>query len=975
MEIFGTFSPTLNESAHTVSGIALIPRTSRNGNHYTKGEIASGDGARVPVNWEHRRSPEFGDAVIGEAVFKYDPILEQLRYTANITNEKAIERMKSTPRMFVSIEAKVGKNKVVCNERLGDCFNMPSGLRFEGLAITERPGVPETTVNAVSESVHRDLVNEMVIRVEEMDDNHNKDDISNPDQAYNKLITRKDESVITYIVEAVLEEMGKKPNVSDAERDACTCGAQIGTEHDDDCDIICKDRKRESLIGKIVEMVVEELRKPDARWRDGGKIKDSTLNYAVGHFSKRAAAGERGPGSTAHKAIKDRIRYELRKNDKDIVGGDKIEAIVEAVLREMDHSTNPKKRADYEDEKDSHYANVIYPDVADNTRKRESVIGAIVEAVLREMDGESPDGAQYDDGNKTWLDSRGNRRVHPGSFTPEQLATFARKFGAAQTYKQGDPKGISKDARKQVKAIASEAVARILENDGKYGSAFAKRFGAHQDDMDQKTKYNYTDLELEQIKKLASESVARILEDRGEDFKKWNAAHDKVNRGKGNEITDDEREAGLRYREYPKKRVEAVVGAVVEAITRSCNFGKHVTDDEKKSWADAIKGLEDHDKHMHKTDEGLDNGRHDKDCTYYDDAPYIARRDRDGWICGTCKSWITDRKSDSLTGRKAANESVCEAWADHMAARRVREASNVMHDDDNADLKSIEKFHAKLFKRYGNTESVKAVVEFMIRESDKKGPSVIGGVFRNDKTGNPNKKFVKFMADVLAGDTANRIRAANAEDERRMDMKKESSPIEAATLDPRRQVVSDEKKKDMDRIAKTHGFNVKSESTAALESFREGFLAGVAKEVSEEVDPRLIPGDGKKGKPSVSIRRVRVEQRTPVDYVDKDGKTVKTEETDDSKPKWKKDQEDAKEKTKGSPHLRLRDGKWNVESIRKLLESVKSADPAIWSDLVERGRALESVADMDDALVIALAETLVEANRPVIRLRESYRGK
>ena len=37
----------------------------------------------------------------------------------------------------------------------------------------------------------------------------------------------------------------------------------------------------------------------------------------------------------------------------------------------------------------------------------------------------------------------------------------------------------------------------------------------------------------------------------------------------------------------------------------------------------------------------------------------------------------------------------------------------------------------------------------------------------------------------------------------------EMSPIQAATLDPRRQVASDEKKKDMDRIAKTFGFKVK----------------------------------------------------------------------------------------------------------------------------------------------------------------------
>ena len=42
----------VNESAK-ISGVALIPRISRNNNLYTKAELERFDGVEVPLNWEH----------------------------------------------------------------------------------------------------------------------------------------------------------------------------------------------------------------------------------------------------------------------------------------------------------------------------------------------------------------------------------------------------------------------------------------------------------------------------------------------------------------------------------------------------------------------------------------------------------------------------------------------------------------------------------------------------------------------------------------------------------------------------------------------------------------------------------------------------------------------------------------------------------------------------------------------------------
>ena len=131
----------VTESAK-ISGVALIPRISRNNNLYTKQELERFDGVTVPLNWEHNP-----DKKIGSVTFRYNPSQETVFYEGEITDESASMLAKNKV-LFTSIEATPTGVKEICN--LGsDCFAMPFGLKPEGLALTETPGVPETTVRVI----------------------------------------------------------------------------------------------------------------------------------------------------------------------------------------------------------------------------------------------------------------------------------------------------------------------------------------------------------------------------------------------------------------------------------------------------------------------------------------------------------------------------------------------------------------------------------------------------------------------------------------------------------------------------------------------------------------------------------------------------------------------------------------------------------------------------------------------------------
>ena len=74
--------------------------------------------------------------------------MTQLYYSAEITDPEAVKAIEKQ-KYHVSIEAEVSSNNVVCNGSDNDCFNMPSGLKFVGLALTQHPGIPESTVNTL----------------------------------------------------------------------------------------------------------------------------------------------------------------------------------------------------------------------------------------------------------------------------------------------------------------------------------------------------------------------------------------------------------------------------------------------------------------------------------------------------------------------------------------------------------------------------------------------------------------------------------------------------------------------------------------------------------------------------------------------------------------------------------------------------------------------------------------------------------
>ena len=125
-----------------IAGVALIPRISRNHNLYTKEELKRFNGVTVPLNWEHD-----AEKVIGQATFHYNAESETLFYEGEITDSSASLLAKNRI-LYTSIEATPQSIQQVCNGQT-DCFHMPYGLRPEGLALTETPGVPETSVSII----------------------------------------------------------------------------------------------------------------------------------------------------------------------------------------------------------------------------------------------------------------------------------------------------------------------------------------------------------------------------------------------------------------------------------------------------------------------------------------------------------------------------------------------------------------------------------------------------------------------------------------------------------------------------------------------------------------------------------------------------------------------------------------------------------------------------------------------------------
>lgn len=128
----------VDESAK-IQGVALIPRISRNHNLYTKEELRRFNNVKVPLNWEHDTSK-----IIGSVTFHYNESNETVYYEGEITDSSAAVLAKNKT-LYTSIEATPTSVQQVCNGSQ-DCFHMPFGLKPEGLALVEMPGVPETSV-------------------------------------------------------------------------------------------------------------------------------------------------------------------------------------------------------------------------------------------------------------------------------------------------------------------------------------------------------------------------------------------------------------------------------------------------------------------------------------------------------------------------------------------------------------------------------------------------------------------------------------------------------------------------------------------------------------------------------------------------------------------------------------------------------------------------------------------------------------
>jgi len=132
---------TIDEQAH-ITGVALIPRISRNNNLYTKEELKRFNNVRVPLNWEHDPNKK-----IGMVTFHYNEEMETVYYDGMITDEAAADLARNKT-LFTSIEADPTDMREICNGP-NDCFSMPFGLKPIGLALTETPGVPETSVTVI----------------------------------------------------------------------------------------------------------------------------------------------------------------------------------------------------------------------------------------------------------------------------------------------------------------------------------------------------------------------------------------------------------------------------------------------------------------------------------------------------------------------------------------------------------------------------------------------------------------------------------------------------------------------------------------------------------------------------------------------------------------------------------------------------------------------------------------------------------
>ncbi len=129
--------------AERISGIALMPRQSRNGVYYDVEELKKFDGKVVPLRVEHDK-----DTHIGQVTFSFDEEKSQVKYEATVFDSEW-QQILSNEQYQVSIGASVLEQRHLCDEMKSKCLNAPVLDEILELSVVRTPGIPESTLHVI----------------------------------------------------------------------------------------------------------------------------------------------------------------------------------------------------------------------------------------------------------------------------------------------------------------------------------------------------------------------------------------------------------------------------------------------------------------------------------------------------------------------------------------------------------------------------------------------------------------------------------------------------------------------------------------------------------------------------------------------------------------------------------------------------------------------------------------------------------
>ena len=163
---------TATVTGSKISGVALTPTTSRNGNNYLPDVIDSAKNVNVlldNLNWEHTNEK------VGTVKFTVDPNSHTMYYEGNILSERRNQIKEGTHK--VSIEAHVDEVARTCSPKT--CYNTPMTLTMEGLAITSNPSVQTTSLVLESSEALNQLAESLVKQEEIIKENEKIEQLEN----------------------------------------------------------------------------------------------------------------------------------------------------------------------------------------------------------------------------------------------------------------------------------------------------------------------------------------------------------------------------------------------------------------------------------------------------------------------------------------------------------------------------------------------------------------------------------------------------------------------------------------------------------------------------------------------------------------------------------------------------------------------------------------------------------------------------